>query len=141
MIYDGDVKLYPTEDGGQITLKNGQPYMDDGMETAVYISLFSGDYWGNAISERDEKLESKLESLYSRTLTNQTRLDAEQYALQALAWMKRQGIAAKIEAEASIPRTGMLGLVIKIYQPDVDDPLILKYQINWANQQISMGAA
>ncbi len=140
MNYDGDVKLYPTEDGGQIILKNGQPYMDDGLETAAYISLFSGGYWGNAISERDEKLESKLESLYSQTLTNQTRLDAEQYALQALAWMERQGIAAKIEAEASIPRTGILGSIIRITQPD-STITELKYQINWANQQISMGAA
>ena len=140
MNYDGDVKLYPTEDGGQITLKNGQPYMDDGLETAAYISLFSGDYWGNSISERDEKCESKLETLFTRTLTNQARLDAEEYALQALAWMKRQGIAAKIEAEASIPRTGMLGLVVKITQPD-GTIAELRYQINWANQKISMGVA
>ncbi|KKK70653.1 hypothetical protein LCGC14_2921800, partial [marine sediment metagenome] len=77
MNYDGDVKLFPTEDGGNITIKNGQPYMDDGLETTAYISLFSGDYWGNAISERDEKCESKLETLFSRTLTNQARLDAE----------------------------------------------------------------
>ena len=140
MNYDGDVKLYPTEDGGNITIKNGQPYMDDGLETAAYISLFSGDYWGNAISERDEKCESKLETLFTRTLTNQARLDAEEYALQALAWMKRSGIAAKIETEASIPRTGMLGLVVKITQPD-GTVAELRYQINWENQRINMGVA
>ncbi len=140
MNYNGDVKLYPTEDGGQITLKNGQPYMDDGLETAAYISLFSGGCWGNAISERDEKFESKLETLFTRTLTNQARLDAEEYALQALAWMKRQGIAKEIEVEASIPRTGMLGLLITITQPG-STITELKYQINWANQQISIGAA
>ncbi len=140
MNYDGDAKLIPTEDGGQITIKSGQPIMDDGLETAAYISLFSGDFWGNAISERDEKTESKLETLFSLTLTNQVRLDAEEYALQALEWMKRQGIATKIEAEASIPRTGFLGLVVRIYQPD-DTVAELRYQINWTNQQISMGAA
>ncbi len=140
MNYDGDVKLIPTEDGGQITIEKGQTIMDDGLETAAYISLFSGDYWGNAISERDEKTESELETLFSQTLTNQVRLDAEEYALQALEWMKRQGIAAKIEAEGSIPRTGFLGLVVRIYQPD-DTVAELRYQINWTNQQISMGAA
>ncbi len=140
MNYDGDVKLIPTEDGGQITIEKGQTVMDDGLETATYISLFSGDYWGNAISERDEKTESKLESLFTRNLDNQTRLDAEEYALQALAWMKRQGIATKIEAEASIPRSGFLGLVVRIYQPD-DTVKELRYQINWANQQITMGVA
>ena len=140
MNYDGDVKLFPTEDGGNITIKNGQPYMDDGLETAAYISLFSGDYWGNSISERDEKCESKLETLFTRTLTNQARLDAEEYALQALAWMKRQGIAKEIEAEASIPRTGMLGLVVKITQPD-GTIAELRYQINWENQRINMGVA
>ena len=140
MNYDGDVKLIPTDDGGQITIEKGQPVMDDGLETAPYISLFSGDYWGNAISDRDEKTESELETLFSQTLTNQVRLDAEEYALQALEWMKRQGIAAKIEAEGSIPRTGFLGLVVRIYQPD-DTVTELRYQINWTNQQISMGAA
>ena len=140
MNYDGDVRLIPTDDGGQITIDKGQPVMDAGLETAAYISLFSGDYWGNAISERDEKCESKLESLFSGTLTNQIRLDAEEYALQALAWMKRQGIATEIEAEASIPRTGFLGLVVRIFQPD-DTVAELRYQINWANQRVSMGAA
>ncbi len=140
MNYDGDVKLIPTDDGGQITIEKGQTVMDDGLETAAYISLFSGDYWVNAISERDEKCESKLESLFSRNLDNQTRLDAEEYALQALAWMKRQGIAAKIEAEASIPRTGFLGLVVRIYQPD-GTVAEFRYQINWENQRVSMGVA
>ena len=114
--------------------------MDAGLETAAYISLFSGDYWGNAISERDEKTESEIETLFSQTLTNQVRLDAEEYALQALDWMKSSGIAAKIEAEASIPRTGFLGLVVRIFQPN-DTVAELRYQINWANQRVSMGAA
>ncbi len=140
MNYDGDVKLIPTDDGGQITIDKGQPVMDVGLETAAYISLFSENYWGNAISERDEKCESKLESLFSGTLTNQIRLDAEEYALQALAWMKRSGIAATIEAEASIPRTGFLGLIVRIFQPD-DTVAELRYQINWANQRVSMGVA
>ncbi len=140
MNYDGDVKLIPSQDGGQITIDKGQPVMDAGLETTAYLSLSSGDYWGNAISERDEKTESKLETLFSQTLNNQVRLDAEEYALQALAWMMRQGIATKIEAEASIPRTGFLGLAITITQPD-GTIAELKYQINWANQQVSMGAA
>jgi len=140
MNYDGDVKLIPAQDGGQITIEKGQPVMDAGFETAAYISLFSGDYWGNAISKRDEKTESELETLFPQTLNNQVRLDAEEYALQALAWMKRQGIAAKIEVEASIPRTGFLGFDVKIYQPD-GTMTELRYQINWINQQISMGAA
>jgi len=140
MNYDGDVKLTATEDGGQITVRSGQPVMDDGLETAAYLSLFSGDYWGNAISERDEKTESELETLFSHTLNNQVRLDAEEYALQSLAWMKQQGIASKIEAEASIPRAGFLGLAITITQPD-GTAAVLRYQINWENQRISMGAA
>jgi len=140
MNYDGDLKLIPTDDGGDILLQNGQPVMEQGLSTAVYITLFSGDWWANAVSEEAEKLGSELETVFSRTLSNQTRLDAEEYARQALKWMLDSGIAVSIEVEATILAGGTLGLSVRITQPDetVEE---LRYQVNWANQQINMGAA
>lgn len=138
MILDGDVRLQHTDDGGNIEFVAGQPVMDQGLGTAVYISLFSGDWWGNAISGRDEKLESELDNLYERTLNNKTRLDAEEYARKALAWMTRSGIAKEVKAEASLPAVGWLGLVVTITQPDGSEAE-LRYQVNWAAQRVSMG--
>jgi len=140
VITDGDVRLTPTADGGDITLLGGQPDMDQGLETAVYVSLFSGPaWWGNLSGALDERAESNLESLLSQTLTNQTRLDAEEYARQALAWMLRSGIAAKVTVAATLPTLGWLVLSIVIEQPGTD-PAVLRYQINWAAQRARTGA-
>ena len=139
MICNGDVRLISTEDGGEIEIVSGQPLMDQGLETAVYISIFSGpDWWGNAISEPDEKVESEIENLYSSTLSNKTRLDAEEYVRKALAWMIRSGIAKKIEVSATLPAPGILGLDILITQPG-DTVINLRYQINWSAQRQRMG--
>jgi phage gp46-like protein len=49
MVFDprqGDLYLFPTLDGGNISVKNGEPVMDQGYESAVYISLEgSSDPW------------------------------------------------------------------------------------------------
>jgi len=140
VVVDGDVRLTPTADGGTITLINGQPDMDQGLETAVYLSLFSGPgWWGNLASALDEQVGSTLEDMLSRTLTNQTRLDAEEAARQALAWMTRSGVASKITVAATLPALGWLALQITIEQPGTD-PQVLRYQINWAAQAARMGA-
>jgi len=138
MNYEGDVKLVQTDDGGDIEFVAGQPVMDQGLETAVYISLFSGDWWGNTISEQNEKLNSELEELYNRNLSNQTRLDAEEYVRKALEWMISLGIAKRIDVSASLPTPGWLGLEITIIEPNGSEQN-LRYSINWAKQRVTMG--
>lgn len=138
MITEGDVWLQHTDDGGDIEFIAGQPVMDRGFGTAVYISLFSGDWWGNAISEQDEKLDSELKSLYERNLDNRTRLDAEEYARKSLEWMKRLGIAMDVKVEASLPAVGWLGLSITITQPE-GTVTQMRYQVNWSAQRVALG--
>lgn len=135
-IYDGDPRLIETDSGADLSISNGQPVMDEGLENAVYLSLFSNPtWWGNIIAaDGSERYESQLESLYRRTLTNQTRLDAEKYASDALAWMKTDGIADKITVSAIILGVNMLGLHIKIEQPGVTREPI-KYLLNWATME------
>ena len=82
MTYDGDVKLYPSADGGDIAFEAGQPYMDAGLETAAYISLFTAVYWGNAIAAESEKTSSQIETLFRRVLDNRARLDAYECGIQ-----------------------------------------------------------
>lgn len=140
MITDGDPRLTLTPDGGDITLLNGQPDMDQGLETAVLISLFSGSgWWGNVASALDEQVGCELEELTTRTLTNQTRLDAEEAARKALAWMLSAGVAAKVTVAATLPALGWLVLAVTIEQPG-GSVTELRYQINWAAQRARMGA-
>lgn len=139
IIYDGDPKLYDTGDGANLLITDGQPFMDEGLENAVFISLFSSsNWWGNSVSSKSEKMESIFETVLTRTLTNQTRLDAEEFARAALSWMTSDGVADKITVTATIPSVGFLGLVIKIEQPSKTSTI--KYSINWATMAVRVGA-
>ena len=131
---DGDPRLIETGAGPDINIVNGQPEMD-GLENAVYLSLFSGpSWWGNILAaDASERYESKLESLFRRTLTNQTRLDAEKYAADALAWMMAVGAVAKITPNAVILGVNLLGLHIELTEPARVSTI--RYSINWATME------
>jgi len=136
---EGDPKIFDTGDGVELSIIGGQPEMDDGLENAVFLSLFtSPGWWGNILSEPAEKSASRLETALRRTLTNQTRLDVEQYAREALAWMVAEGIAKKITVSATIPEVGLCLVIIKIDQPDRVDTI--RYNINWATMAARVGA-
>lgn len=135
MTYDGDPKLYDTGDGADFLIESGQPNMDEGLENAVYLSIFGGaSWWGNCVSSSSEKLNSNFETINNRTLTNKTRQDAENYAKDALAWLVPEGVAKSVIVEAVIPSVGMLGLIITIEQPAKTSTI--RYQINWSNMQV-----
>ncbi len=139
MAYDGDIMIYPTADGGDINIVAGQPDMDAGLWTAVYISLFSGKWWGNAIADKPEQFSDSIESLMEND-SNQNRLDVQEAARTALRWMIDEGIATAVDAEATIPQLGYLGLTVTITEPAAD-PTVLKYKINWAGQRAAMGVS
>jgi phage gp46-like protein len=132
--------MYSTGGETDLLIADGQPVMDEGLENAVFLSLFSAaGWWGNAVSEGDEKLTSELEAITRRTLTNATRLDAETYAKAALAWMVSGGVAKSVTVSATIPAVGLLGLVVTVEQPD--RTIAVRYQINWATMAVRVGAA
>lgn len=141
MTYDGDPKLYLEGDTFDLNIAAGQPDMDEGLENAVSISLFSvGDYWGNAIASSEaEKVGSDFEDLLGQPLTNRTRLDVEARASAALAWMKEAGMAESIIVAASIPSVGWLILEVKITKPGGASAAPLKYSINWATMAARVG--
>lgn len=135
---EGDPKIYNTGDGAEILVTNGQPTMDEGLENSAYLSLFSSSgWWGNILASDSEKFNSDFETISRRTLTNQTRLDAEEFAKSALSWMISEGMAKEIKVTASIPAVGFLGLVIEITQPEKTNTI--KYQINWQTMAINRG--
>lgn len=125
----GDVKVTPSDDGGSIEFVSGQPVMDQGLATAVYLSLYTTPGWW-----ADQGVGCNLEALESRPLTNQTRLDAEEAARAGLAWLVEQGIASEVVVSAEIVAPSVLALTVRVLEPDgtVED---FRYRINWLSMQ------
>lgn len=139
--YDGDLFIYPTADGGDIDVQSGQPDMDAGLWTAVYLSLFSAaGWWGNAIAAPGEQAESTLDDAMEGLLTPALRQDIEEAARKALAWMVAAGIAASVTVAATIPSATRLDLTVTVEQPNAD-PTTYRFALNWAAQRVAMGVS
>ena len=124
-----DVRLTHTADGGEIEFVEGLIVMDDGLETAVYLSLFGGNerdsgkpndtalqWWGN-IGETDpakwyrSETQHLLRSLPAITI-NLRRL--EDAVKNDLGWMVNAGLARSIKTSVSIPALNRVFIAIAI---------------------------
>ena len=78
MIFQGDVKLLSTNDGGDLEIIDNFIQMTGGFETAIYLSLFGGNknddgtaakknesWWGNQLDNNnpERKLVSRTQNL------------------------------------------------------------------------------
>jgi len=131
---------------------------DEGLETAVIISLFTDrraneddvlpdpnnedkrGWWGDLTSAfgTEDQIGSRL-WLLNREKTLQSVIQrAKQYVIEALQWMIDDGVAIKIDVE--VERQGYIGndvlaIQVKIYRfsgPDIS----LKYELQWDAQAL-----
>lgn len=121
-IYYGDVRV---DDNG-ITWRNGQPNMDAGLWTPIYLSLFlDRGWWGDPLSGSDlYKYEDVL-------LTQDVANDIRDVCVDALSWMKTDGIAESITVTAEIQRPDFLALLIEVQEPGKTDATTYRYGISW----------
>ena len=108
---------------------------DDGLETAVIISLFTdrraegddelpaGDdrrgWWGDALAEVEgDRIGSRLWLLSREKQLPSVVARAREYALEALQWLLEDGVASTVDVTAEIVRQGVLGLSVEIRRPD-----------------------
>ena len=109
---------------------------DDGLRTAVIISLFSDaraadddplphhdadrrGWWGDAYAEiPGDVTGSKLWLLSRAKQLPATLTSAETYARASLAWLIADGVASAVSVVASFPNRGWLGLAIDIARPN-----------------------
>jgi phage gp46-like protein len=132
-----DLHLDPTVDGGEISIIAGEPQTTSGLENAVYLSLFTEAWWGNAVSDPSERYNSALPEVMARSFSNQTRLAAIDAAATALQWMLDEGIAASIDIDAEIPAVGVLHMQITVAQPR-GETARFTYAVNWDAQEASL---
>ena len=119
--------MVPTRDGGDIEIQNGVVAFSGGLETAVYLSLFGGNFdddgrratrswWGNA-DEIDPLKHYRSETQYLlRTLrpTSQNLRLVESAAERDLAWMKSAKIVSDMTVSGRIESLGTVTLEFSI---------------------------
>lgn len=147
------------DDNGQIDIQfaNGDIVRDDGLETAVLISLFSdsraaedmipaidrdGDlrgYWGDVRpTVSGDETGSLLWVLKRSKQLNQTLADAREYAQRSLQWLVTDGVAQSVSVVTSYPYRGWMLLEVIIYRPQSANPVTFRYAYAWASQLLKV---
>lgn len=124
------------EHGIDLALENALLASDDGLETAVILSLFTDarakdddvlplgqtdrrGWWADAWpSVDDDRFGSRLWLLRAAKQLQQALNDAKEYAEEALAWLVEDGAAKAVEVETFIPRNEVMGMIVRITRPD-----------------------
>lgn len=141
-----DIALVMSNNGGDVALDGNDLLRDDGLETAVWLSLFIDaladpeqipaelpqddrrGYWGDITSGSLLWLlsrEKQLPSVLSR---------AKQYTEQALEWMLIDKVAQSIVVATSIAWQGCLLIEVDILRPSEREAVRYRYQYEWATQ-------
>lgn len=117
-----------------IAIENSDLAPDDGLRTAVLLSLFldrragdddvaeggdrHGSWMDQYLDQPNDKLGSRLWLLRREKETTATLQRARTYAEEALRWLVEDGIARKVETEAEWVARGVLGMGITITLAD-----------------------
>lgn len=137
--YDPDTKIF------DLALDGGDLATDEGLETAVVLSLFTDrralpedrlpdgtadrrGWWADAYSERPHG--SRLWLLYREKELEEVLRRAQTYAQEALAWLVEDAVAKAVQVEAIHLRRGVLQLRIGIERGD-GDVLERQYDYVW----------
>ena len=138
-----DVRTYYSADlmAADLGLTGGLLAGDDGLETAVVLSLFSDrranpddvlpddggsrrGWWGDLVpatvdgaAAEGDRFGSRLWLLAREKQLPDVLIRARDYAAEALAWLIEDGVAERVEVEAVIVRAGVLGLAVTIVRP------------------------
>lgn len=124
------------ERGADLALEAFALATDDGLETAVILSLFSDarahdddtlppgqtdrrGWWADAWPAADgDRFGSRLWLLRASKQLQQSLNVAREYAEEALAWLVTDEVASRVEVETFIARDEVMGLIVRITRPD-----------------------
>lgn len=150
MNQNGDVKLFQTEDDGDMSVVNGLVEMSGGLETSAYLSLFGGNekddgradnphtWWGNIEeTEKDREYHSETQFLLKDlAVTTGNLRRVEDAARRDLAWFLAGDIVSSITVEASMPGLNRIQLDITIEA--VGEETKFQFVENWKSTAVSI---
>ena len=154
----GDIKLIFDDILGEadIDFADNDVVLDEGLETMVFISLFTdrrandddvlpdpsktldrGGWWGDETSDNpDDKIGSRLWLLDRSKTLNDVLVRAKIYVEEALKWMLDEKIAIKIDVV--VERRGtlenpVLAIIVKIFKKDGNKE-VFEFEEKWEAQ-------
>jgi len=133
-----------------LQVENGDLAIDEGLQTAVTISLFTDQrvsedelpveekskrgWWADAFPVTDQdKIGSKLWLLERVKRTAETLRKFEDYSKEALNWLIEDGVAETIEVTASYDENNQLVAAITIKKPKGRTS---RFQLLWDKQEL-----
>ena len=126
-----DVKIVSNGSGSfTFNLASGALEIDEGLESAVLVSLFSDQrvpqqdavdgkqqgWWADIFSEGEDPIGSKLWTLRREKITNETITKFEVFTREALAWLVEDEVASEVEVDVE-SRDHSIFLEIRISRP------------------------
>jgi phage gp46-like protein len=119
-----DVLIFQTLNDGDTLINGGQVQLTDGLETAVYLSLFGGNeaddglpdnpygWWGNEGEDVDKRMVSRLQNLMDSLPAASANLKRLNDAARAdLSWLTSR---YTLDVSASIPGLNKVLMVVSI---------------------------
>ena len=153
-----DAAMVMTENGGALLLSGFDLERDDGLQTAVIISLFTDrraspeqipvelpqydlrGYWGDiANATPSDQTGSLLWLLAREKQLPQILGRAQQYCRDALAWMVEDLVATRIEVTAQFVAQGWMLILVDIFRP-TGSPVRYRFNYEWAAQAAKRSA-
>jgi phage gp46-like protein len=153
-----DGAMVMTEDGGALLLSGFDLERDDGLQTAVIISLFTDrraspeqipaelpqddlrGYWGDIASATPSDQTGSLLWLLAREKQVPQILGrAQQYCREALTWMVEDLVATRVEVTAEFVAQGWMLILVDIFRP-TGSPVRYRFNYEWAAQAAKRSA-
>lgn len=148
-----DYGLFLDTDGLiDIAFVPGDVAADDGLETAILISLFSdarasdeliealdkdGDlrgYWGDF--ETEDQTGSLIWTVKRAKQLQRVLAQVRSYAMNSLQWLIDDKVAESVVVNTSYPAIGWMLIEVFIYRPGSKNPVSYRYNYQWNAQQI-----
>lgn len=134
MTQQGDIKLFQTDDDGEISVAGGVVAMNGGLETMAYLCLFGGNqdddgadgnprtWWGN-LAENETERHYRSETQYllrSIPATSANLRRIEDAVRRDLKSFLTAGIATEIEVSVTVPELNRVKINIDINQENFE---------------------
>jgi len=145
-----DIGLFLSENGFDLAVDENDLLPDDGLETAVSISLFTDKrvtdeqlpsmetskrgWWGDMFPDvNQDKIGSRLWTLEREKRTNEVLRRSEELSKESLTWMIEDGLADAVIIKSEYNGDGHLLIYVEIQKPDGDSA---RFRVLWEKQEL-----